>query len=479
MKYKGLAKDTGLFAISTFASKLLVFFLTPLYTSVLSTEEYGIADLVTTIINTIYPILTLSISEATLRFALEKDISKNEVLCTSILFIGISNILILFFYPLILALNEALVTYWWYFVITYIVFNIQNCFSNFIKGTEKTKLYAIQGIIQTIVIIICNILFLIVFKIGLRGYLISIILGYTIPFILMFFVGKIYLNLHPFRLNRNLIKEMLRYSIPMIPALLAWSINTSIDKYMITSMIGLSENGLYSAAHKIPTILTTVLSVFIQAWQIYAISNYQNPEASKNYSEIYNILNIFSIFACLGIIILSKPLAILLYAKSFFSAWKFVPLLTISAMFSSLSGFLAATYRAAKKTKSLFVSVIVGALINIVLNFILLRSLGTIGAAISTSVSFFVVWLIRFLLAQKMVKIVIPKFRTVATYILLFVMAILYMWELSITLIGACICACIILVMNFKEILKVCCYIRSTIKGKKRKKGEKGENDNI
>ena len=105
MKYKGLAKDTGLFAISTFASKLLVFFLTPLYTSVLSTEEYGIADLVTTIINTIYPILTLSISEATLRFALEKDISKNEVLCTSILFIVISNILILFFYPLILLLS--------------------------------------------------------------------------------------------------------------------------------------------------------------------------------------------------------------------------------------------------------------------------------------------------------------------------------------------------------------------------------------
>lgn len=477
MKYKGLVKDTGLFAFSTFASKLLVFFLTPLYTSILTTEEYGIADLITTVINTIYPILTLAISDATLRFAFEKDIAKNEVLDTAILFILISNLPVLASYPIIKMFNKEMGEYWVYFVITYAVFNIHNCFSNFLKGTDKTKLYAIQALIQTIVIIFLNILFLLVFRFGLKGYLISIILGYSIPSVLMFFVGGIYRVIFPFHLKLNLIKEMLHYSIPMIPTLLAWSINTSIDKYMITGMIGLSETGLYSAAHKIPSILTTVLSIFVQAWQIFAISNYSDSDASKNYSEIYNMLNACVVLGCAIIILLAKPLSMLLYSESFFSAWKFIPMLTISAMFSSLSGFLAATYRAAKKTKTLFVSVIGGAILNIVLNFVLLRTLGTIGAAIATAISFCAIWFIRFILAQKLVKIQIPKCRTSLTYILLFGMAMLYMLDGIVALVGGIICTIFIILLNIQEIIRVFSNIILVIKklAFRKRKDEKRE----
>lgn len=400
-KIGSLVRDTFLFGISNFGSKILLFLLTPLYTSVLLTEEYGIADLISTTVNFAYPILTLAIADATLRFALDKKESKQEILWCSLLFTGISILILFCLYPFSKFLDKSLSEYWIYFVITYCMFNIHNCFSNFLKGIEKTKIFAIQGIIQTITIIICNIIFLLAIKIGLAGYLISIILGYAIPIIFMFFVGGIYKYLFPIKLNKAIIKRMLKYSIPMIPTLLAWAVNTSIDKYMITGIIGLSENGLYSAAHKIPTLLTTVLSVFLQAWQISAITNHGSNDENEYYTKIYSGLNVICLLGSVVIILITKPLSSLLFAENYYSAWEFIPLLTISAVFSSLAGFLAAANRAAKKTTGLFYSVFVGAVINIIMNGILLKTIGTVGAAVATAISFLAVWLVRFCISSK------------------------------------------------------------------------------
>ena len=84
-RYKKLFSDTAAFTISNCASKILVFLLIPLYTSVLTAEEYGIADLITNTVNVLYPLLTLCIMEATLRFAFDSGTSKEEVLFNSLL----------------------------------------------------------------------------------------------------------------------------------------------------------------------------------------------------------------------------------------------------------------------------------------------------------------------------------------------------------------------------------------------------------
>ena len=152
-KSKQLAIDTLLFGISTFGSKILVFLLTPLYTAVLLTEEYGIADLISTTVNLIYPVLTLAITDATLRYALDKNSPKKAVLGNSVIITAFSLGLLLALYPVISMMNteitRQLARYWWYFAATYGMYNFHLCFANFIKGIGKTKLYAVQGIVQT------------------------------------------------------------------------------------------------------------------------------------------------------------------------------------------------------------------------------------------------------------------------------------------------------------------------------------------
>ena len=454
-KYKSLIKDIGLFAISSFGSKILMLLLTPLYTSIIATEEYGIADLINTTINFIYPILTLAIADATLRYALDKNVSKSAVLNISIFFTLTSIVALIACYPLNNLLSESLKSYWTVFVIIYALFNIQNCFSNFIKGIGKTSLFAVQGIIQTITIIVCNVLFLVVLKNGLDGYLMSIIMGYTVPILIMFFCGKLYLYIKPLKIDILIIRDMLKYSIPMIPTLLAWAINTSIDKYMIIAMAGLSASGIYSVAHKIPTMFTTLLSVFTQAWQISAISNYGSDDESEYYTQIYSGLNLISISGCVMIILLAKWVSSFLFAKDYFIAWQYVPMLTISAMFSSHAGFLAAAFRAAQKTKSLFVTVFVVTVTEISLYLIVLNGIGTLGAAITTAASFMVVWALRLIMVKKIVRIEINIPATTITYALLLASASLITFEVKYCSYILILSYIIIIAINYRDALHV------------------------
>lgn len=425
-KTKRLAIDTVLFGISTFGSKILVFLLTPLYTAVLLTEEYGIADLINTTVNLIYPVLTLAITDATLRYALDKNCSKRAVFGNSIVITVLSVFLLLAFYPVITVMNSEislqLSHYWWYFVSTYAMYNIHLCFSNFIKGLEKTKLFAVQGIVQTVTVIVCNIYFLLVAKTGLQGYLLSIVIGFAVPTVLMFFAGGIYKLLFPFALDGKLLMEMLKYSIPMIPTLLAWSINMYINKYMLIGLLpageGLSASGIFSVANKIPSLLTAVLSIFTQAWQLSAISNVNDADESAYYTKVYENMHIVSLVGCLFIIPLSKIVSSILFDPSYFSAWRHIPFLTLSAFFSCLCGFLASAFRAYKKTGQLFVSVAVGAAVNIVLNLVLIKTVGVIGASIATAASFFVTWVVRMYTIQKLVKVKIRLPQTIVTYVL-------------------------------------------------------------
>jgi O-antigen/teichoic acid export membrane protein len=283
--------------------------------------------------------------------------------------------------------------------------------------------------VQTIVTISCNIVFLVVLKLGLTGYLLSIIIGYCIPIALMIIGGKLWKYLVPFRIDKKLFKEMLVYSIPMIPTILAWFINTSIDKYMIINMKGLGESGVYSVAHKIPTIITTILNIFLQAWQISAISSYGDSDQGQFYSKVYAGLNLVSITGFMFTMILTKTVAGFLFRKEFFEAWKYVPMLSLAAIFSSYSGFLAAAYRAAKKTKSLFVSVAAGAVVNVVLNYILLRTIGTIGASVATAISFFVVWLVRLIMVQKLVTIDVGVTKTIVSITAIIIAALLIIFD--------------------------------------------------
>lgn len=463
-KTKQLAIDTVLFGISTFGSKILVFLLTPLYTAVLLTAEYGVADLINTTVNLIYPVLTLAITDATVRYALDKNCSKSAVLGNSLIITLLSVALLMAFYPVIAMMNTEITVqlskYWGYFVATYAMYNLHLCFADFIKGIGKTKLFAVQGIIQTVTVIVCNIYFLLIAKTGLQGYLWSVIIGLTVPTVLMFFAGEIIKYVFPFKMDGKLLAEMLKYSIPMIPTLLAWSINMYINKYMIIGLLpageGLGASGIFSVANKIPSLLTAVLSIFTKAWTLSAITNVNDADESAYYTKVYGALHIVSLLGCLLIVPFSKFASALLFDASYYTAWQHIPFLTVSAFFSCVSGFLASAFRAYKKTGQLFMSVAIGAIANIVLNLVLIQCIGVVGASIATAASFFITWAVRMITVQRLVQVKIRWLTTVATYVLVVIGCLLISFDIPyayIVYIAACVA---IVILNLKDLKVIC-----------------------
>lgn len=173
---------------------------------------------------------------------------------------------------------------------------------------------------------------------------------------------------------------------------------------------------------------------------------------------------------CSGIIVFNKLLASFLYAKDFYVAWKYVPWLTIAIVFGAMSGYIGGIFAAVKDSKIFAKSTVCGAITNVILNLILTPIMGPLGAAIATAVSYFEVWIFRYLQSRRYIRIRVNIFRDLITYFLLFCQSIILLIEMEnsylyVLEIGIFI---LIVLLYFKDILLLLNKGSNSIKMKKR-----------
>lgn len=463
-RYKKLFTDTGLFAISNFGSKILTFLLLPVYTSVLSTEEYGSADIVITTINLLYPILTVSIFDATLRYTLDKKYDKRSVFCITFVFTCLAIFCFLLATPFFLGRGTLFGNYGWCVFGLFASTCFQMSLSYYIKGCGQTKIFAVQGILYTLVCLSTNIVLLVYLRSGLTGYFLSMIIAGAISSIYMLLASKCYWDFIPFNFDKKICKEMLKYSIPMIPTTIAWWINASADKYMILGLIGVGANGLYGVAHKIPTVFSTFSNLFSQAWRISAISSFDDEDKQVYYEKVYRIYSLICIYGCVCIIFASELLAKLLFKSDYYMAWTFVPPLLLAALFEAYAGFFASIYAAAKRTTFLSVSTGIGAVLNIYLNYVFIKQLGALGAPIATMASFVIVWLIRLKVMQSFMPIKINISQTIASNGIVIVSGLYFSLQGPNKYIVGGISLIVIVLLNFQETKHIVTLCRTTMR---------------
>ena len=420
--YKYLFKNIGLLTISQFGTKILVFFLVPLYTNILSTAEYGTYDLFNTTINLLVPIVTLNISDAVLLFALDKSKDHSEVLSIGLkyAFIGFGISFVLLALNAIVKLFQPINDYWYYFPFLFLLTVLNAVISGFTRGIDRVKESAISGMICSTSMLACNLLFLLFFRWGLHGYFLANIIAVFLQVLYLFTACKLW-NYIELKTNKELEKEMKKYSTPLIANNVGWWINNSSDRYIVTWMCGVSNNGIYSVGYKIPSVLNMFQTIFSQAWTMSAVRDFDSQDSNGFFSKMYSLYNCGMVIVCSSIIVTSRLLAHFFYAKEFFTAWQYVPFLTIAIVFGSLSGFLGGIFAATKNSKLFGKSTLMGAIINIILNIILVYFMGALGAAIATLIAFFIVWFIRVMHVQKHINIKINLKRDYLSYLLLVV----------------------------------------------------------
>ena len=400
-RYVELFKNTGLLAIGNFSSKILVFLLVPLYTNVLSTSEYGLYDLFITTVQLLIPFFTLNVTDGVLRFTLENKENINQVFRVALKFsiLGILPAALILFMNNLGGFSVDLTTYGMYVLAYYICYMFNQFFIQFSKGIDRVSMMTISGVIGTLVTVIGCIIALLVMKLGLKGFFYANILGQLVPCIYLWFALKLWRYIgKPDKdiFDKTLQKRLLTYSIPLIMTTVGWWLNNTSDRYVITAIKGVEINGLLSVAYKIPSILTILYGIFIQAWQISAMKEYGKDDSKAFYNQVYVILNLFVYVAASGLIIITRPLAHIAFAKEFYNAWTFVPYLMLSAVFTSAAGYVAPILTSAYKTWAVAKSTLVGGLINIVLNVALLYSIGNLGVAVATAISSFIILYMRY-----------------------------------------------------------------------------------
>lgn len=402
---KKLMKNTLLLMLGNFSSKLLIFLMVPLYTSVLSTSEYATSDLLTTTINLLYPFATLMISTAVMRFCLEKSNDTKQLLSIGIWIEAIGILLVaigsLFFFN-----TGDLQGYRGYFIAGFAGYSYYTLLMEYAKGNEKVGLYSLAGVCNTIALISCNIIFLLRLGLGIKGYLLAMVSAYWVTIIVLFLGCKAWKDIvFPNRIQKQYVKEMLTYSIPLMPNSISWWISNSSDRYIMNIFRGLNELGIYSVSYKLPSIMTTISGILISAWEMSAVDDFGSEKSRKFFSQIYELwVNVY-IIVCTILTIFVKTMAYILFQKDFFIAWKFVPILFFASVFSGLSSFLGTVFTAAKETKAVFVTTMAGAAMNIVLNFVMIPIWGGYGAAIATAIGYLTTFFARLIGSNKIMKL--------------------------------------------------------------------------
>lgn len=470
-----LGKNTIIFAISSFGTKFLAFFLVPLYTNLLTTAEYGTADILSTTAILMSYIFTINIQDAVLRFALEKKKERDEIFAYGMRVLEIGSLALLLVAG-ITWWSNLLDWSWQYYALAYGYFfftTLYQIMTAYLRAIDQVADVAKAGIVSFIVMVACNLLFLLGLKIGMYGYMLAQIFGPAVA------SGYAVFKIHQpvsayFRgcSDTKLRSEMRSYSIPLIFNNISLWINAYLDKYFIAVFCGTAANGIYAVAGKIPTILSTCYTVFSMAWNISAIKEFDPEDNDRFIAKTYEAYNSLMVLACSVLILLNIPLAKLLYAKEFFAAWQYSSIMLIYIVFNALTAFLGSLFSALKKTKVIAWTTVIAATVNTVLNALLIPQFGVLGAAVATAICYAVMWAIRLVVIKRYVVLQLHIWKDVLSYAILSAQVVLEHFA-DHCYGGQCILLAVLLVLNRNVIFSFLLIIKNLLE--KIRKGERKE----
>ena len=433
-KKKELAKNTIIIFLGKVCTQLISFLLLPLYTSYLITEEYGFVDLVTTYVTLIVPIITMELEMSVFRYLVDCRKDKDEKKR-----VFSNNFIILLASLGIFIVLYLIVSCFWKFDYRYLIlFDIVICtfsgnFLQIARGVGRTIDYAISCIITGVSTILLNILLIVVFKLGAFGMITSMAVANGLGAVYLFIRLKMWQYIDFKKKDKNLIKAMYKYSIPLVPNGISWWIVNVSDRTIITAILGAAANGIYAVSNKFPTILSSLLGIFNLSWSESAALHINSPDRDEFFSDVCNTMT--KLFTCLGVgMIAVMPFVFpLLVNHSYDEAFYYIPILVLGSVFNVVICLYSAVYIAKKMTKQVAMTSIIGAVINLVVNLVLIRYIGLFAAALSTAISYFVMMMYRHFDLKKYMTITYEKGLVIKT-VLIFVFAIVLYYQRNIWL---------------------------------------------
>lgn len=452
-KYKRLAVNTAIFTAGSFGSKIISLLLNNLYTKHISPAQLFTKSLLETLALFLIPVFTFAVTEAVIRYGLDDKYSKSQVFTTASA-INLSGLLLMaVFVPLIqfIPFFSRIGSYTLLLMLYITASSLRALCSQFVRARKMVVLFSVDGILATLTLLIFNLIFISRLGMGVRGFMISMILSDLCSAGFLFITAGLRRFLTREGLSRPLAGSMLKFTLPLIPTTVMWTFTGFSDQIFIGNMhsghlfLGDKAAGIYAAASKIPNLISMLSTIFFQAWNMSAILENDSSDRDRFYANVYSAYEslLFAGSACLLLAV--KPVSALLINYSVYpeyrTAWTYTPLLIAAAVYTCFDLFLAGIYTATKNTRNAFLTILAACSANIALNLLLIPVLGMQGAALATFLSYLICFWVRIIDARRFVPFRFSIVKNVLnTALLLLVCADVifrpehwYLWEVLLT----------------------------------------------
>lgn len=388
-----LARGTLIYAVGTFGTKILSFLIVPLYTYYITTSDMGVYDLIMSTISLLTPIVTMQISDAAYRWIIRDDIQDKEKYISTTIQVLIINctiaIVIIFF------VNKIMITpYCSYFCIILILSQMFQTMQKLLRGLKRQWLFAVSGIIYTTFFLSSNVIQLCIMRMGVKSLFQSTIIANIAGLIAVFTLEPQLRTNILHKIDKKLVFELYKYSMPLVPNYLNWWVINSSDRYIVLCALGNSFNGILAITHKFPSMLQAILALFNSSWQDYAVADI-NKDSSDYYIFVFERFYIFSFSCLLGLIPATKIIIMLVMSSDYKVACDYVAFYYLGTVFQSFASFYGVGYLRSGKTGKSFSTSVYGAIVNAIVNICSIKFIGLQAASISTFLGFLVMWLIR------------------------------------------------------------------------------------
>lgn len=447
-----LFKNTAAFTLSSVGTKLISFFLVPIYTHALVPADYGVADLVSTVSFVVAPILTMNIADAVMRFCLDLNAEKSRIFSIGASIFAAASVVGLLVIPIANAI--PITSGFGFYIYLYCIGIASSSITQaFLRGLEMLKEYAISTIIQSFSAAGLNILFLTIFHWGVAGYFAAYIASFFAATLYSSIVARVPRYLSLLSIDFVLFKQMTKYSIVLIPNTFMWWIINSSDRVMVTAIVGAAASGLLGVSYKLPSVISTLSTTFTKAWSFSAIRENESDDRDRYNARMLDALISFTALLVAVLLPILRPLTSIYVAPEYYDSWVCGIWLLVGNGFLTLASFLGAQYTVHKDSLGYLLSGCVGAGVNLSFNLLLIPHLGALGAAFSTQFSYVAVFFYRLWDTRKYISLSLNwKRHLLALASIVAIELILFMRCPGDTLIALCL-ALVIIVLYRRSIL--------------------------
>jgi len=405
-----LFKNTFIYAGSNVINKAIVFFLLPVMTRYLSPTDYGIVATFSVLLAVVVVFIGLSMNGAinVNYFKLKKEELREYI--GNVFIILFTNFILIFIILFFLKTYLSILTKFpekWIPIVA-IVALCQSIFAiNLVlwQVEQKSLPYGLFQISRTILNVALSLIFVVALVWGWQGRILGVIITSIVYGIISIFViiKRKYIT---FSFNKKYIKDALFFGVPLIPHALGGWIITGIDRIFINSMVGVAATGIYTVGYQVGMIIGLLTNSFNLAWAPFLYKKLKE----NNYSTKVKIIK-FTYLYDIGIIIIALALSFIaphflkfFVSKNFYYAYKYVLWIALGYAFHGMYFMVVNYIFYVKKTYILAWVTFFSAGVNIVLNYFFIKANGAIGAAQATTITFFLQFILVWILSARVYK---------------------------------------------------------------------------